>query len=80
MTYEQIVDLLNEDEKLKQKIAQSVDIYQKVEEENKIMKQMIQKYYDTTTPDGRQMISDLVDMFEMKGVDVSSIDKEWLDD
>lgn len=47
-----------------------------LEKENEQLKKIIQKYYDTTNSNGKQLISDLIDCFEMEGLNVSWINKE----
>ena len=53
-----------------------IDEYDKLEKENKQLKKIIKKYYDTTNSNGKQLISDLVDTFEMEGLDVEWMNKE----
>ena len=53
------------------------DELEEVKKENEQFKKIIQKYYDTTNDEGKQLISDLVDCFEMKGLDVAWMNKEW---
>ena len=47
-----------------------------LEKENEQLKKIIQKYYDTTNSNGKQLISDLIDCFEMEGLNVSWVNKE----
>ena len=50
--------------------------YKALEKENEQLKKIIQKYYDTTNSNGKQLISDLIDCFEMEGLNVSWVNKE----
>lgn len=52
-----------------------VDLLNSLSEENEQLKQQLQKYYDTTNADGKQIISDLVDSFEINGVNIDWFDK-----
>lgn len=51
--------------------------YEWLKEENEQFKKEIQFYYDTTNDNGKQIISDLVDMLEMKGMNVDWMKKRW---
>ena len=44
--------------------------------ENEQLKKIIQKYYNTTNSNGKQLISDLIDWFEMEGLNVAWMNKE----
>ena len=52
-----------------------VDLLNELSDENEQLKHRIQKYYDTTNADGKQIISDLVDSFELDKIDTSWFNK-----
>lgn len=47
----------------------------KEHKELQCIKQIIQSYYNTTNDNGKQIISDLVDNFEMEGLNVDWMKK-----
>lgn len=56
-------------------LEEVLDKMNELSKENEQIKYRIQKYYDTTNDDGKQILSDLVDSFELDKINTSWFDK-----